>query len=295
MHARIFNIQKFSLHDGPGIRSVVFFKGCPLHCPWCSNPESQSSKIQVLWDAKTCTRCLTCVHKNKAQNITFETNRIAVKEYDPSEDYETLCPTHSLQVEGEDMAIEDIVAEVIKDLPFYEESGGGVTLSGGETLQQADAAIELMKQLKAYHIHCAAETTGYSSLATFKRFIEPLDVLLYDMKHYDASKHKEACGVSNEVIIRNMKYALQKGKAIIARIPVIPGFNDSLEDAKNFSILLKEIGIKEVNLLPFHQFGLIKYEQLGIDYKLKDTKQLYPEDLKAYQDVMIQEGLHCYF
>lgn len=295
MKSCIFNIQKFSLHDGPGIRTVVFFKGCPLTCKWCSNPESQKFRIQVLCDHSKCTKCQTCIKNNKANSIELIDNKIIIKAYDPNENYDMLCPYNALQVEGEELEIETIMKEIMKDKDFYDESSGGVTLSGGEVLSQASFAIELMKTLKKENIHVAAETTGYATHEVFNEFIKNVDLLLYDMKHYDTIKHKEACGVSNETIIENMRFAVSNHIDVIARIPVIPNYNDSLEDAVQFSRLLKDIGIKKINLLPFHQFGLNKYELLGLEYAMKDVPQLYPEDLEDYKQVMINEGLDCYF
>jgi len=255
--ACIFNIQKFSIHDGPGIRTVVFFKGCPLRCLWCSNPESQSSEIE--------TPCI-----DTSTSIT------------PS-------------IMGEYKTVSEIMSEVIKDIDFYEESGGGVTLSGGEVLLQADFAIELLQELKNKGIHTTIETTGYASSQVFKKFVANVDLLLFDMKHYDREKHHRSTGVYNDIIIENMRYATSIGKTIITRIPVIPDFNNTLEDAKKFSDLLKKIGIKKVNLLPFHQFGQNKYDLLGRAYEMENIKQLYPEDLEQFMQVFISEGLDCCF
>ena len=295
MQACIFAIQKFSIHDGPGIRTVVFFKGCPLRCTWCSNPESQKFRIQVFCDSKKCTKCFACINNNKAHNISLKNNQITIDYYDKEENYKLLCPNNALQVEGKFASIPEIMEEVLKDKAFYEESNGGVTLSGGEVLSQYEFAIELMKELRKNTIHVSAETTGFAQPSIFHKFVENLDLLLYDIKHYDTIKHEEACGVTNKQIIENMRYAVNHNIDIIARIPVIPDYNDSLEDALQFSNLLNEIGITKVNLLPFHQFGLNKYELLGMDYKMKNVKQLYPEDLKAYQNIMLKEGLNCYF
>lgn len=294
MQSCIFNIQKFSIHDGPGIRTVVFFKGCPLRCIWCSNPESQKFRIQVVCDSKKCTKCLTCIKHNKANNISLNHDRIVVNYYDEDENYKFLCPNDALQVEGRFVTISEIMKEVIKDKDFYDESNGGVTLSGGEVLSQSKFAIELMKELRNSKIHIAAETTGFAEPKVFQKFVEHVDLLLYDMKHYDTIKHEEACGVPNSQIIENMHYASNHNVEIIARIPVIPNYNDSLEDALQFSNLLNEIGITKVNLLPFHQFGLNKYELLGMEYKMKNVKQLYPEDLEDYKNIMIKNGLDCY-
>lgn len=295
MKGCILNIQKFSIHDGPGIRTVVFFKGCPLRCPWCSNPESQNFEIQVTADSKKCTRCLTCVRNNKSRNIELINNQIIVRSYDSNENYLSLCPNNAFQVDGSYSSVESILSDIMKDIDFYEESNGGVTLSGGEVLSQADFACHLIDAIKEKNIHVAIETTGFSSLEIFKKVIKNVDLLLYDMKHYDCEKHATVCGVPNEQILENMRYAIEIGKDLIARIPVIPGFNNTLEDAENFSILLKEIGVKKVNLLPFHQFGLSKYERLGLNYPMKDVHQLHSEDLQEYQKIMQRHGLECTF
>ncbi len=293
----IFNIQKFSIHDGPGIRTVVFFKGCPLVCKWCSNPESQSPAIEITWDKSKCAHCLKCVAVCPQKAITHENNKIIIdgRKCDGCLKCVDECSENALKNEGEYKEIDSIMKEILKDLPFYEESNGGVTLSGGEVLSQYKQAIELINECKKHNLHVAIETTGYSSQDEFKALIKDVDLLLFDMKHHDSDKHYEGTGVHNEIIIENMTYAAKSGKMIIARIPVIPDFNDSLEDALEFSKLLKKIGVKEVNLLPFHQFGQRKYELLNRDYSLKLVKQLHPEDLKDYQKVFLDEGLNCYF
>lgn len=296
MKATIFNIQKFSIHDGPGIRTVVFFKGCPLHCAWCSNPESQSTHIQLTYNLSVCQHCLTCLHQCPTQAITHTQNKIHFDSKKCTLCLQCIeaCPMQAIDKEGEDKAIEDIVQEVLKDVPFYEESGGGVTFSGGEFLSQPKAALELACQLKAHHLHLACETTGFCAHDTFKKVIAPFDLLLFDMKQHDPKKHQQYTGVSNDLIIKNLTYAIKQGKDVIARIPVIPCVNDDLTDARQFSQLLQRIGIKRVDLLPFHQFGQNKYELLDQSYEMKDVPALHPEDLKAYQQIFLDDGLDCH-
>jgi len=250
--ACIFNIQKYSIHDGPGIRTVVFFKGCPLRCLWCSNPESQYSSPETTYD-------------------------------------KTSVPT----IFGEYRNLDYIMKEIMKDKDFYEESSGGVTLSGGEVLLQHEFATTLLNRLKNQGIHTACETSGYAPNKVFINFIKNIDLLLFDMKHYNRQKHFEATNVCNDKIIINLKYAINHGKEVIIRIPVIPGINNSLEDAQGFCTLLKEVGATKVNLLPFHQFGQKKYSLLDKEYKFLDTAQLHAEDLVEYKEVFIQNGLHC--
>ena len=249
----IFNIQRFSIHDGPGIRTTVFFKGCPLNCTWCSNPESQSFKPEPMW------------------------NKIK-KEYITAGEYKT---------------VEEITEIILKDKDYYIESEGGVTLSGGEVLSQPEFATALLKECKKHGIHTACETSAFSSPEIFKDFIKYSDLLIIDIKHYDNSKHMKKTGVSLEPIMKNIEHALLKKKDILFRIPIIPGYNDSLEDAENFSHLLKLHDIHKVELLPFHQFGKSKYKFLNRKYEFENTKQIYAEDLKEYKEVFLRNKIEC--
>ena len=292
MKATIFNIQKFSIHDGPGIRTVVFFKGCPLRCKWCSNPESQMPHAQILWNREKCLHCRQCEITCPTNSISFENNIFQFKynRCNSSMACITQCPGKALEYAGKQMAVEEVVKEIMKDRDFYEESGGGVTLSGGEVLSQPEFAAALLKECKKNGLHTALETTGYAPLHTFQKVTALADLLLFDMKHYDKNKHLEYTSASNEQIIANMKSAVHDGKHVIARIPVIPNRNNSLEDAWGFCGLLHDIGVWEVNLLPFHQFGESKYEQLGMNYEMKEVKALHPEDLQEFYQVFAKSG-----
>lgn len=296
-YGMIFNIQKFSLNDGPGIRTVVFFKGCPLKCTWCANPESQEPRLQVLWDRQKCIGCHTCVKscptlavEDKETGIIIDHRRcsgsgICIEK----------CPAHALKAEGERKSVDEIVRIVMQDEPFYEESGGGVTLSGGEATMQPEFAVALLKTLKERGIHTAIETTGFASPAVFERIIAYVDLLLFDIKHWDEEKHKEKTGVSNLPILQNMRYAIDHSKNVLPRLPVIPGYNDSIEDVQGFVRRLKEVGAKRVQLLPFHQFGENKYHMLGKEYAFTNVKALHPEDLQEYQDVFLAHGIDAFF
>ena len=250
---RIFNIQKFSINDGPGIRTTVFFKGCPLQCKWCSNPESQ----------------------NRFASVTEKMDEAAY------------C--------GRIYTVEEVMQVVRQDKPFYDHSGGGVTFSGGDVLQQAEFASVLADAAHAEGIHVAAETEGYTAPERFRDFLTHVDLLLYDFKHADREIHFWGTGVYNDVIVENLRYAVMTEKDVIARIPVIPRFNASLSAAEMIAGKLSEIGVKEVHLLPFHQLGESKYEKLGIPYEMKGVPQLHPENLEKYREVFLQYGLACTF
>lgn len=243
MKGLIYSIQKFNLHDGPGIRTVVFFRGCPLSCAWCSNPESR--------DANTC-----------------EAER-------------WYC-------------MDEVLKICLADRPFYEQTGG-VTLSGGEALSQWEFALDLLLALKRENIHTAIETSGYSSEETFRKVAMEADLLLFDIKHYDSRRHIEGTGVPNEGILANLKQALLCGMNVLPRIPVIPGYNDSPEDAGSFARLLKSLGLNRAQLLPFHQFGEKKYELMGLPYTLKGIPQLHCEDLEEYRLAFTERGIDCFF
>jgi pyruvate formate lyase activating enzyme len=251
--ACIFNIQRFSIHDGPGIRTTVFFKGCPLNCTWCSNPESQNFQPEPIWD------------KIKEKYIT-------------TGKYET---------------VENIMKIIMKDIEYYHESDGGVTISGGEVLSQSEFSVTLLEECKKQGIHTACETSAFSSEKIFNNFIEYPDLLIIDIKHYDSLKHREKTGVPLEPVLRNIKYALLKNKNIIFRIPVIPEYNDSMEDALNFVKLLEQYNISKVELLPFHQFGKSKYKYLNRKYEFENKKQIYAEDLRDYKKIFLDNGIEC--
>ena len=292
-----FNIQKFSIHDGPGIRTTVFFKGCPLRCEWCSNPESQIKNVQILHDQSKCSYCLSCVAACPNGAITHEDNKIIINE-DKCVGCLTCvnsCPNRALSYEGDYQTIEEIVDICMQDIDFYEESGGGVTISGGEGMSQPEFLKKLIAELKKNSVHVAIETTGYVKKETFEELARELDLLLFDVKHYNREKHYNGTKVYNDLIVENLKWAIDNGIEVLPRIPVIPDFNDSLEDAEGLAKLLVEVGAKKVQLLPFHQFGEKKYELLNRNYKYKNKKALYPEDLEEYQKIFEDKGLNCFF
>lgn len=293
----IFNIQKFSIHDGPGIRTTIFLKGCPLRCKWCANPESQSANVQILWDQKKCVHCLQCVKSCMYQAISCREGEIHIDEAlcQGCLNCVSTCLQSALSNEGETKEIEEIVRIALQDKDFYEESGGGITISGGEGMSQPDFLKELVKELKKHNLHLAIETTGYIPKETFHELAPLFDLLLFDVKHYDTNRHFEGTGVHNEQIINNLKWAFHQGLEILPRIPVIPRFNNSIQDAAGLASLLTEIGLKKVQLLPFHQFGERKYEMMHKEYAYKNVRALQKEDLIEYQNEFIKKGLDCIF
>jgi pyruvate formate lyase activating enzyme len=252
---RIFDIQKFSLHDGPGIRTVVFLKGCPMACAWCSNPGSR--RLQVLQVADG-------VHP------------------------------HVLVRDSRDYSVDEVVRTCLQDLPFYEESGGGVTLSGGEAMVQHRFTSRLLGALRARGVHTAIETTGYAAPAIFERILGEVDLPIIDVKHWDRTQHERWTGVANDLPLRNLTTAVAGGGPLLVRIPVIPGVNASLADAYEFCRVLAPIGVRDVQLLPFHQFGERKYELLGWDYRMAGVAPLHEEDLAEYIAAFREHGIRAY-
>jgi pyruvate formate lyase activating enzyme len=293
----VFNIQKFSIHDGPGIRTTVFLKGCPLRCAWCANPESQLSKVQIMYDAEKCLHCGKCMETCPEQAISMQTNsriHIDFKKCIGCLSCTHICPGRALTHEGEHKTAEEVFQICMQDELFYEESGGGVTISGGEGMLQPDFTEALIRKLKAHRIHTAIETTGYIKPDVFQRLAPQFDLLLFDVKHYDSVQHHRGTGVHNEQIIENLTWAHDHGIDILPRVAVIPGFNDKPEDAAGIAALLNHIGLKRVQLLPFHQMGERKYEFLNRSYAMAGIKNLYAEDLKGYQKIFLNAGLDCF-
>lgn len=297
MEGIIFNIQKFSIHDGPGIRTTIFFKGCPLKCGWCSNPESQLEKIQILYDQKKCIHCQSCINACQHKAIQMINDKIIINHQKCTGCLSCVdsCFQNALDYEGENKKITEIVKICLQDKDFYEESNGGITISGGEGMSQPAFLKELVKELKKHDLHLAIETTGYVQPNIFKELAPMFDLILFDIKHYDSYQHFLGTNVHNELIIQNLKWAVKQKIEILPRIPVIPDFNASLDDAKGIAKLLTEVQLLKVQLLPFHQFGEKKYELLNREYRFKNKKALYPEDLQEYQQIFLDKGIDCFF
>lgn len=298
--ATVFNIQKFSLNDGPGIRTVVFLKGCPMRCSWCSNPESQQRTPQYEWDPRSCYGCRGCEQLPPVKGFT-KTNRAkavdlrALRYGEPFvRQAAAECP--GLTLVGSTWQLDRVLEECMKDQPFYEQSGGGVTLSGGEPLVWGNFCIALIQELEKCGIDTNIETTGHVPERIFKRALEYLDHVFIDMKHWDDTAHRRETGVGLELVERNTSYALSSGKDVLIRTPVIPGYNDKLSDARMMARRLKRLGADRVQLLPFHNYGESKYELLQRDdYAYKGVPNTHPEALEDFRKVYLDEGVKAFF
>lgn len=288
----ITNIQKFSLHDGPGIRTTIFLKGCPLRCFWCHNPETHSINHQIIFFEERCTGCGVCTRR-------CPQNAIKIKDNHPVRDNSKcnlcgkcadFCPNNAQEYIGKDLTTREIMKEIIKDEAFYEESGGGVTFSGGEPLMYLDFLEDVLTSCKIRGIHTAVDTSGYAPWECFEKIIDKVDLFLYDLKLMNDEKHKKYTGVSNKVILENLKKLSDSGANIYIRMPIIVGVNDDSHIDETIKFLLN-LNIIQVNLLPYHKMGMEKYKRLGINYKLTGDEKPSDENMKEIADKFRKAGI----
>ena len=274
---RVSNIERFATHDGPGIRTTIFLQGCPLHCPWCANPETWTIQAQLMQDQKKCIGCGNCTEACKQKAITFPFYWDA-KKCIHCYACEDVCLESAIHFSSHDMTLDDVMKEVLKDEAYYKKSQGGVTISGGEPCMHMDILYSLLKKLKEHGIHTAIETTGYCSSAVLERILPFVDLFLWDIKHVDKEKLKEVTGADLDLILNNLKH-IPKEKVIL-RMPVIPGFNKDV--CRDVIQIAHDYHIKEVDLLPFHLFGANKWEQIKKEYVYKGQKMLDRNELESY-------------
>jgi len=276
----IFNIQLFSVHDGPGIRTLVFLKGCPLRCKWCSNPESQKPLPELGYNSNKCIgveKCTKCLDICPEGAISKGANDKIIIDRDLCTNCmlcADVCPSKALNIYGQLKSIKQVLNEVEKDSIFYARSGGGISLSGGEPLSQPEFAIELLKEAKNRRMNTAIETCGYTDWKNLEAACQYLNLLIYDIKCMDLEKHKKYTQANNELILENFEKVCDKYPDLpkLVRTPVIPGFNDNEDDIKEIIQFIKNKPNVEYELLSYHKLGTPKYEYLGRDYPLNDAK-----------------------
>ncbi|AVQ39139.1 choline TMA-lyase-activating enzyme [Clostridium botulinum] len=286
--ARIFNIQKYNMYDGDGIRTLVFFQGCPLRCKWCANPEGLEKKYRVMLKSNLCVNCGACV---SACPVGIHTISNKTLKHEVNRDIDCIgcgkckeaCLKSAISIVGEEKTISELLKIVEEDRTFYEMSGGGVTLGGGEVLMQPEAATSLLMACKQEGINTAIETCGYTKLETILKVAEFVDLFLFDIKNINSDRHYELTGVRNERILENLQELLKKKYNVKIRMPLLKGINDSqdeIEKTMEFLLPYKDYkNFKGIDLLPYHKMGVNKYNQLGMEYPIKDDPSLKSEDL----------------
>lgn len=271
----IFNIQKFCTSDGPGIRTTVFLKGCPLKCVWCHNPESQSIKTDISYNAERCLNCGKCVARcpNHCHGIECGVHRYVRSDCKACQAcVHPTCP--AMEAYGYEITPEAIIADVMKDAAFYQNSGGGLTLSGGEPLAQPEFCLSILKLAKEQGLHICMETCGFAKTEVLAEVAQYVDLFLFDYKETDSQKHKTFTGVDNALILQNLRFLNSIGKPIILRCPIIPTYNDTEEHFDGIAQIANDLkSIQRVELEPYHDFGLMKYKRLGRRVgKMKDVE-----------------------
>ncbi len=295
MTGKIFNIQRFSVHDGPGIRTTVFFKGCPLHCQWCHNPEGMTLNPVLFFDSNLCLACGRCIpvcssgarNMDEQGRMVFTREKCIVCGRCARE-----CPPKALELAGEIKSAEEILAVLLRDRAFYENSGGGVTLSGGDPLLQPDFTLALLKLCKENHLATAIETCAQAAWEIILKVAPYVDLWLCDLKHMDGEKHRQFTGVDNERILENLRKIAGEKWPMIVRIPVIPGFNDTPAEIRAIGEFLKTLNpVPPVELLPFHHLGESKYRRLGLPYLVHGRPTLSEETLTPLWNILKEIGL----
>jgi pyruvate formate lyase activating enzyme len=269
----IFDIQRFSIHDGPGIRTTVFLKGCPMSCLWCHNPESRLAAPQIAFYKSKCIGCVRCVWTCPHGAIVEGERRLDRSLCRVCGECSEKCPTEALQLVGRRVTVDDVLDVVMRDEPFYRTSGGGVTLSGGEPLQQPEFCVEILAACRDKGLHTCVDTTGCGPWDTLAGLAAVTDLFLYDLKAIDPGKHERLCGLDNQLILDNARRLMDSGAAAIFRAPLIPGLNDGPEDLRALAeFMLSLPGDQRLELMPYHCIGAGKYEALGMDYALPDLE-----------------------
>jgi pyruvate formate lyase activating enzyme len=304
---KIYDIQGFSVQDGPGIRTTVFLKGCPLRCPWCHSPESQQFHPQLSWISMRCPgieKCGKCIAACAKRGISpgrlarhpatqEEIRHIQIDRSlcDSCGNCAAVCFHKALYICGTDYTVEELVKRVSKDKPFYEQSGGGVTVSGGEPLSQPDFTLQLLKRLKESGIHTALDTSGFAPFEAFRNVLPYTDLFLYDLKHIDNEQHKIVVGVPNGLILENASRIANEGAKIQVRIPVIPDFNDSEESIREIGMFCKSLGeaVTVIQLLPYHNLGVMKYLRIDDSKKVLEAEPPSDEHIRSLKELL--EGL----
>jgi pyruvate formate lyase activating enzyme len=291
----VFDIKRFAVHDGPGIRTTVFLKGCPLRCEWCHNPESQALKPVLAQFRRNCIGCGKCLVNCPQGGLSHGDDGIVIDRHRclGCGSCARVCYAEALVVRGREMAVGEVMVEVEKDRPFYDNSGGGLTLSGGEPLFQPDFALALLQAAKGGGLHTCLDTCGYASWAVLEQVLPFVDMVLYDLKGVDPSLHRQHTGRPNSLILANLRALVSEGKDLMVRMPLIPGYNDGPEAIQAVAEFVADLDpVPPLEILPYHQLGESKYEALGIRSGLH-LQPLPRQKVEELAQEVREHGVQC--
>ena len=286
----IFDIQRYALHDGAGLRTDVFFKGCPLRCAWCANPESQAMQPEFALSAH---QCMACGQFPETCPVKWQRERDQPWTQEKELDYArrvALCPTEAMHRFGERWTAGAVMREVLRDRVFYGD-GGGVTLTGGDPTMQPEFAEAILRLAKAAGISTAIETCGHAAWSVWERLLPHLDQILFDVKHLDSAVHRQFTGVGNELILSNLRQLIARQAPVTIRVPLIPGFNTTTDSLRAIAMFAREANFTSLDLLPYHTFGKAKYAALNRAYPYEDAPRLTPAELDAISALITSCGL----
>jgi pyruvate formate lyase activating enzyme len=295
----IFNILRYTLDDGPGTRSTVFMKGCPLRCAWCSNPESQNYHREVTHRDSFCQKCFKCVEVCEEKAIAVDEDGVYIdrKKCTNCGECVDVCPSTTLQFMGEEKSVDEVFKVLKKDISYYEVSDGGITVSGGEALSQPDFVEELFETCQDAGIHTCLDTSGYGDTSSLEKILAHTDLVYFDLKTVNPLVHQKYIGKSLELILKNLEVVAKSKTPLVIRIPLIPGVNDSDHDitkmAEKAAEIMKEGNLLAVHLLPYHRYGYSKYQALDREYGMSGTERPTDEQLQRAKGIIESFGMEC--
>jgi pyruvate formate lyase activating enzyme len=289
----IFDIKRYAINDGPGIRTAVFFKGCPLRCWWCHNPEGQSFQPQLMYRKNRCKSSGACIEACPQQAIRWENGPVIDWERcDQCGKCAEVCYAGALEMVGYAITPSDLMLEIQRDLPFYDQSGGGVTFTGGEPLAQAEFLRQVLLLCKKEHIHTAVDTSGYTSWEMIEQLLPLVDLFLYDLKLMNEVKHKKYTSASNRRILNNLRKLSAAGAHIIIRIPLIPGINDDDENLETSASFISGLpSLDGVEIMPYHDIAAAKFPALGMSYQLAGTQSPSIDKVSSVEELFVEHHL----
>jgi len=292
----VLSITRMTVHNGPGMRTLILFKGCPLHCLWCSTPESQKSEPEIAVFPDKCILCNQCVPSCPSDAISLTDKTLCINRSlcDSCGRCATVCYAEAIRILGQPMSIEELLAEVLKDMIFYRHSGGGVTLSGGEPLLDIEFTKKLLQAFKEDNINTGIDTCGNVPWAIIEQILPKVDFFLWDIKHMDAEKHRKLTGVSNELILSNARTVSEQSVPIYIRLPLIPGYNDSEENIRATCEFASGLSsLVQFDILPLHHLGKARYDSLDRSYPIADIPLIPDSVLQDTKRLVESYGLQC--